>query len=175
MNLKISKIIFLGGIFSLFFGCKFTPKGIVQFQEYPQQVKIPVTCNLVIPQSTQNYSFKSGMYTWTIGPLFTENVPRALKKIIQEVNISNNSAADIFITAELNSFSIRASVLKLCVTHELFTKNKRHLITLTSKQSIKAGSAVGNEIMKQLLMVCLDDLNEQLLAKKNFIIQEVEK
>lgn len=163
----------LANILILLIGCAPTPRGAIQFDIYLEHQKIPLTCNLIIPESSRNYSI--------VGPLFAENVPIAIRKVIRDVSVSSKTPSDFIITANLNNFSTTFSgifpVVNATVTYELCTNDRRLFKKLTSTQSYKSSfiSKSGPELFKMVFLECLENLNSQLLEQKDFIISKTTK
>ena len=158
-----------------------TPTGTLGFDSYLEHQKIPLTCDLIIPESSRNYRSTSMAVNFTVGPLFAENVPNALRQVIKDVSVSSKTSSDFIITANLNDFSMTLSgifpVVNATVTYELCT-NDRHLFKkLTTTQSYKSsfGSPSGPELYKMVFLECLENLNSQLLEQKDFIISKTTK
>ena len=182
--MKTKTIIFfsvLTSILILLVGCAPTPRGALQFDIYMEHQKIPLTCNLIIPEASRNYRSTSMAVKFDVGPLFAENVPIAIRQVIKGVSVSSKTPLDFIITAILNDFSVTLSgifpVVNATVTYELCTNDRQVFKKLTSTQSYKSSfsSPSGPELYKMVFLLCLEDLNSQLLEQKDFILSKTTK
>lgn len=152
-----------------------TPKGQMQFKSYMAHEKIPLTCNIIIPESSRNYENTFMGAKLIIGPLFAENVPIALREVMNSVSIESSTASDLKITAHLINFSVSMPgilpAVNATVTYELSTNDGLLIKKLTSEQSYKSTllSPSGPELYKMVILQCLDDLNSQLIGQKSII------
>ena len=179
----ISFVTFIIGafLFGSFSGCAGgptflpTPTGQMQFQSYMAHEKIPLTCNIIIPESSRNYENTFMGVPLIIGPLFTENVPLALGEVMNSVSIESSTPSDITITAHLINFSVSMPgilpAVNATVTYELSTNDGLLIKKLASEQSYKSTflSPSGPELYKMVVLQCLEDLNSQLIGQKSFL------
>lgn len=163
-------------------GCmpwKPVPEGKMVYERRMESQKITLTSKLIIPESSRNYQITPVGVKIPIGPLFTENVPVALKEVIKDVSTSSATTVDVIITAQLDNFSLSMSgifpVINATATYELSTNDGRSVIKLTSVQSYKSSfnSPSGAELYKEVIWLCLEDLNSQLIAQKSIIASKI--
>jgi len=184
--MKTKIIIFsalLASISILIAGCATAPiaRGALQFTGYLEHQKIPLTCNVIIPEASRSYKSTSMGFNFELGPLFTENVPIALRQVIKNISDSGNAPSDFIIIAHLDNFSVTLSsifpVVNSSITYELCTNDKQSFKKINSTQSYKSsfGSPRGTELYKMVFLMCLEDLNSQLLEQKDFILSKTTK
>jgi hypothetical protein len=186
MTSKILTSAVAGCAFLALSGCvtRFAPTGELQFQSYPDPVKIPLAVGIVIPQTSRDFTWSSGRsileewQTYVVGPLFSTNVPIALGRVFRTVGVSESTRPDIVVTAELTSFYWTGLYPVHCATviYKVTLPDGRPVMSMTSSQSYKQPMGIredGGELAKKLILMCLEDLNNQLLAQKPAIFSAV--
>jgi len=172
--------VFVLTFITMFFAaCTIIPKGQMEFGNYMEKQKIPLTCRVIIPESSRNYQFVVIGTKFSIGPLFCENVPIALKEVLKDVSTSATVPTDITITAYLNNFSLSMSgifpVVNASVLYELNNKDGVLIKKLISDRIFTAGfnSPSGPDLYKLVIKECLEELNAQIVQDKSLIMSKI--